>query len=118
MQTTVIAFGQTGIPVLHDWRLRECDYGQLNGAAAAAVIGSQREHLDEPYLGGESWQQAVARVGRFLADLPLRWSGGRVLVIGHIATRWGLEHLIGGVPLEDLAASDFSWQPGWEYRAA
>jgi hypothetical protein len=40
----------------------------------------------------------------------------RVLVIGHVATRWGLEHFIGGVPLEDLAEQDFAWQEGWEYR--
>jgi len=26
-----IAFGETSIPVPHDWQLRECDYGQLNG---------------------------------------------------------------------------------------
>jgi 2,3-bisphosphoglycerate-dependent phosphoglycerate mutase len=55
-------------------------------------------------------------VGRFLADLPLRWDSRRVLVIGHVATRWGLDHVIGVVPLETLAAADFAWQPGWEYR--
>jgi 2,3-bisphosphoglycerate-dependent phosphoglycerate mutase len=74
------------------------------------------EHLDQPYPGGESWRQAVARVGRFLGDLPLRWDGRRILVIGHVATRWGLDHLIGGVPLEDLIEQDFAWQEGWEYR--
>ena len=39
-----------------------------------------------------------------------------VLVIGHVATRWGLDHFIHGVPLEDLAAQDFGWREGWEYR--
>jgi len=29
-----------------------------------------------------------------------------------VATRWGLDHLIGGVPLEDLVTADFAWQPG------
>jgi 2,3-bisphosphoglycerate-dependent phosphoglycerate mutase len=38
-----------------------------------------------------------------------------VLVIGHMATRWGLDHVISGVPLEDLAAANFGWQPGSEY---
>jgi broad specificity phosphatase PhoE len=55
---------------------------------------------------------SLARVGRFLDDLRLRWAGQRVLVIGHVATRWGLDHLIGGVPLEDLVTADFAWQPG------
>jgi 2,3-bisphosphoglycerate-dependent phosphoglycerate mutase len=39
-----------------------------------------------------------------------------VLVIGHVATRWGLDHVIDGVPLEDLMDQDFSWQEGWPYR--
>ena len=55
-------------------------------------------------------------MARFLGDLPLRWDGQRVLVIGHVATRWGLDHAISGVPLEELAAADFGWRPGWEYR--
>ena len=76
----------------------------------------RHEHLDKPYPDGESWRQAVARVGRFLDDLPSRWDGQWVLIIGHVATRWGLDHFIGGVPLEDLAEQDSSWQEGWGYR--
>jgi 2,3-bisphosphoglycerate-dependent phosphoglycerate mutase len=114
-ETVSIAFAGSGIPVLYDWRLRECDYGQRNGMPAAEVHGRRREHLDQPYPGGESWRQAVARVGRFLGDLPLRWDGQRVLVVGHVATRWGLEHFIGGAALEDLARQNLAWREGWEY---
>ena len=38
--------------------------------------------LSTPYPGGESWQQAVDRVGRLLGDLLPRWDGARVLVVG------------------------------------
>jgi hypothetical protein len=44
------------------------------------------------------------------------FDGKRMLVIGHIATRWGLEYLVHGRPVEELAAEAFEWQPGWEYR--
>jgi broad specificity phosphatase PhoE len=115
-QTASIAFGESGIPVLHDWRLRECDYGQRNGMPVAELHRGRRDHLDAPYPGGESWRQAIARVGRFLADLPLRWDGQRILVIGHVATRWGLDHHINGAALEDLAGQDFAWREGWEYQ--
>lgn len=115
-QTAAIAFGQSAVPVLHDWRLRECDYGSRNGMPASELHAGRLEHLDQPYPGGESWRQAVTRVSRFLTDLPLRWNGRRVLVIGHVATRWGLDHFISGVPLESLAREDFAWQEGWEYR--
>ena len=75
----------------------------------------RRDHLDVPYPGGESWRQAVARGERFLADLPSRWEGRRVVVIGHVATRWALDHALRGVPVEDLIAEDFGWRPGWSY---
>lgn len=116
VQTAEIAFGAAPVPMLHDWRLRECDYGSGNGMPAAEMHAGRRAHLDVPYPGGESWRQAVARVGWFLDHLPLRWDGQRVLVIGHVATRWGLDHWIDGKPLEDLAAEEFGWQEGWEYQ--
>ena len=117
-ETASIAFRESAIPVLLDWRLRECDYGQRNGMPTAELHASRGNYLDQSYPGGESWRQAVTRVGRFLDDLPLRWAGQRVLVIGHVATRWGFDHLIRGMPLEDLASAEFDWQPGWEYQLA
>jgi broad specificity phosphatase PhoE len=56
-ETASTAFGGSGIPVLHDWRLRECDYGQRNGMPAAGLRAGRREHLDQPYPGGESWRR-------------------------------------------------------------
>lgn len=117
VDTAAMAFGETGIPVLLDWRLRECDYGRLNGSPAATIHKYRTDYIDRPYPGGESWAEATARVGSFVADLPRRWAGQRVLVIGHVATRWGLDHLLHGLSLADLMIQDFEWQPGWEYTA-
>ncbi|MER7129438.1 histidine phosphatase family protein [Streptosporangium saharense] len=118
VETASLAFADTGIPVLHDWRLQECDYGDGNGMPAVQLHRNRSVYLDNPYPGGESWRQAIHRVGRFLSDLPLRWSGTRVLVIGHVATRWAFDHLIDSTPLEELVGSDFGWREGWEYRLA
>lgn len=115
VETARIAFPEGAIPILADWRLRECDYGILNGHPANEVHHHRQEHLDAPYPGGESWRQAVERVGRFLPDLYLRWENARVLVIGHLATRYAFEHLLAGIPLEDLVGVDYQWQEGWEY---
>src|SRR5262249_3116915 len=112
----VLAFEGATMPILFDWRLRECDYGADTRKPAAEVHGARLAHLDTPYPGGESWREAIARIGRFLDDLPTRWDGTRVLVIGHVATRWGLEHFCNGVPLEELAAAEFGWKEGWEYE--
>ena len=79
---------------------------------------SRQHHLDKAYPGGESWQYAVQRVERFLDNLPLRWQNKRVLVIGHVATRWALDHRISGLRLEDLMVADFAWREGWDYELA
>lgn len=115
VETAEIAFADAAIPMLLDWRLRECDYGELNAGPTAEHADHRAQYLDEPYPGGESWRQAVTRVGSFLEDLPSRWAGKRVLVIGHVATRWGLDHHLAGVTLEDLVDADFGWREGWEY---
>jgi len=114
-ETAEIGFADSGIPILLDWRLRECDYGELNAKPLAEHTGHRKTFLDEPYPGGESWRQAVSRVGGFIDDLSTRWQGQRVLVIGHVATRWGLDHYLAGVALEELADAEFNWQEGWEY---
>ncbi|MFC6007191.1 histidine phosphatase family protein [Angustibacter luteus] len=115
VQTTELAFAGR-LPVLQDWRLRECDYGDWNGAGRDVVLADRLVHLDLPYPGGESWRQATARVAGLLADLPTRWSGRRVLVVGHVATRYGLEVALRGRSLEQLLSTEFGWQPGWEYE--
>lgn len=114
VETAELAFAGSSIPVLHDWRLRECNYGDLNGAATATVHGDRRRYLDHPYPGGESWRQATARVAGVLRDLG-RWSGGRVLIVGHVATRWGLQQSLDGARLEDLIDEDFAWREGWDF---
>jgi alpha-ribazole phosphatase/probable phosphoglycerate mutase len=116
VETAEIAFGGSDAPLLLDWRLRECDYGLETQGPVDQHHAARCRHIDAPYPGGESWTQAVERVGRVLDDLPLRWGGCRVLVIGHVATRWAFDHLIDDVPLTDLCARDFAWQEGWEYR--
>jgi 2,3-bisphosphoglycerate-dependent phosphoglycerate mutase len=117
VETAEIAFAGLDIPILHDWRLRECNYGDRNGMPAEELHRGRAAHLDRPYPNGESWRRSTARVGRFVEDLRLGWNAeDRVLVIGHVATRWGLDHNVHGVALEQLVNEEFVWQPGWRYR--
>jgi broad specificity phosphatase PhoE len=114
VETVELTFGRDPVvPVLHDWRLRECDYGALNGAEVALVHADRLRFLDEPYPGGESWRQAIDRVGRFIADLSTRWSGASVMVFGHASSLYGFSHLLEGRPLEDLLEHGVAWQDDW-----
>jgi 2,3-bisphosphoglycerate-dependent phosphoglycerate mutase len=109
---TAIAFAGSPLRVVQDARLRECDYGELNGTSGP--VHDRAVHLDLPYPGGESWRQVVDRVAGCLVDLKAERDGERVLVIGHSATRLALEVAVGG-RLEELVGALFTWQPGWEY---
>ena len=115
VETAQIAFGDSGIRVYLDWRLRECNYGTMNGMPRGQLDTERRLRLDEPFPGGESWRGAVGRVTRFLEELTREQEGRRVVLIGHVATRWALDHLVHGQPLEELIDAPFDWREGWEY---
>jgi len=115
VETGGIAFRETNIPIYHDARLRECNYGAMNGMPVAQFAGKRLRHIDTPFPAGESYRQVVERTRSFLRDINGRYENSRIVVIGHSANRWSLEHLVNGVPLEDLVDAPFNWQPGWEY---
>jgi broad specificity phosphatase PhoE len=114
IETAQIAFAGTSIEIRHDPRLRECNYGELNGTPVAELEPRAR-FVDEPYPGGESYRECAAKMRRFLYDVTREFDGRRVLVIAHSAQRYALRHLLEGVPLEKLVDAPFEWQEGWEY---
>jgi 2,3-bisphosphoglycerate-dependent phosphoglycerate mutase len=116
IETAELAFGNAGVTIRQDSRLRECDYGALNGSPTSEVERERTLRIDEPFPGGESYRQTVGRMRSFLADVAAGHDPGRVIVIGHSATRWALDHLLEGVPLEELVAAPFDWQEGWVYE--
>jgi alpha-ribazole phosphatase/probable phosphoglycerate mutase len=115
VETAQIAFAGSGIPIHRDARLRECNYGAFNGMPVARLAAERRRRLDEPYPGGESYRQVVARTREFLRDLAANWDGHTVVVVAHSANKWALDHLLRGVALEDLVDAPFGWQEGWHY---
>ena len=52
----------------------------------------------------------------FLRDLLRDYDDKKVVVIGHAATRYGLEHWTKGLPLEGVISAPWKWQPGWVYK--
>jgi broad specificity phosphatase PhoE len=115
VKTAEIAFFDSEIPIYTDARLRECNYGELNGMPVAQLVGSRTKHIDEPYPEGQSYREVVDAMSAFLVDLAARWDGNRILIIAHSANRWALDHLLKGIPLEDLVDAPFNWQDGWHY---
>lgn len=116
METATIAFGDTDIPIFWDERLRECNYGSLNGMPVRRLTGERSSHIDEPWPDGQSYRDVVNQTRHFLRDLVLQWAGKTVVIIAHSANRWALDHLFHWVALEDLVDAPFAWQEGWRYE--
>lgn len=116
VETVEIAFRDSEIPIRRDARLRECNYGDLNGMPRARLEQERPQRVNRPFPGGESYLDVVERTRSFLADLLSNHDGRRVLLVSHSANRWALDHLINAEVLDELIARDFEWQPGWEYR--
>ena len=115
VETVEIAFAGTSVPVYQDRRLRECNYGDLNGCRVELLAAERRRHIDEPFPGGQSYRQVVVATGDFLLDVARAWDGSRVLIVAHSANKWALDCLLNGATLEDLVDAPFRWQEGWEY---
>ena len=110
--TARLAFEGREIEIVQDPRLRECDYGDWTRYPMAQIEAERLARVTVPFPKGESYEQCAARVRRVLAELR---DGRTVLIIGHRATQYGLEHCISGVPLAQAVTAPWRWQPGWTY---
>lgn len=114
-QTAEIAFNGR-FPIIKDSRLRECNYGDLTMTSTEILKKQKNAHISEPFPGGESYEQTTAKMETFLKDLIKGYNEKKVMVIGHRATQYGLEHLINKIPLGEAVTASWKWQPGWIYK--
>jgi broad specificity phosphatase PhoE len=114
-RTAEIAFADRGLPIVRDARLRECDYGDLTRQPALEIEHRRPQHLIDAFPNGESYQQAVNRVADWLRE-AVHHPDGTVLVVGHRATFYALEHLLNRVTLREAVTAPWRWQPGWTYH--
>ncbi len=116
LETVRVAFDGSAIPIHIDARLRECNYGALNGMPRERLESERTNHVAIPWPHGESYTDVIGRTRELLADLHDEWDGHRVLLVGHSANRWAVEYLLEDRDLAQLVVGDFGWQPGWEFN--
>lgn len=106
-------------PTHADKRLRECNYGDLNGAASEIVEPLQEESIDTPMPNGESYEDVKARIADFLDFLKKEYFGKHVAIVAHKAPQLALDVLLKGMTWDEAFANDWrkvgAWQPGWGY---
>ena len=107
-------------PIISDARLRECNYGDLNGGPGSVVGPMQEKMITERFPNGESYEDVKARIADFIEFLKKNYGGKSVAIVSHKAPQLSLEVLLNGKTWEQALADDWrktkSWQPGWEYR--
>lgn len=114
------AWGDT-YPTFSDRRLRECNYGDLNGKDSAIVEPLQEQSITTPMPNGESYEQVKARISDFLNSIKSDYDGKHIAIVAHKAPQLALDVLLKGMTWEEAFANDWrkqkAWQPGWEYEA-
>ena len=115
-ETACLIFADRPIPILQDARLRECDYGDFEGRPRAEMEVARLSAIYTPFPRGESYLQVAERMRCFLAQLAVECDGQRVMLVGHGATLWMLEHWLRALPLAAVVGT-FSARP-WRFALA
>ena len=108
-------------PIIPDARLRECNYGELNGASSDIVEPMQQEEcIEKPFPNGESYEDVKTRVADFLEFLKKDYDGKNVAIVAHKAPQLSLDVLLKDKTWKQALAEDWrkthAWKPGWEYK--
>lgn len=114
-----LAWGESGIPISQDARLRECNYGDYNGQPSDVVESLQEQSITTPMPNGESYEMVKDRIADFLSDVSQKYRDGHIAIVAHKAPQLALDVLLKNMTWEEAFANDWrktkTWQPGWEY---
>ena len=110
-----IAFENT--EKFRDSRLRECNYGTLDGEHKSLVI--YEKHIDNPFPNGESLKDVENRMREFIKDIKEEYKGKTIGIVAHRAPQLALEVILNGLSWKQAIENDWrktgNWQPGWKY---
>ncbi|HWH07448.1 MAG TPA: histidine phosphatase family protein [Candidatus Paceibacterota bacterium] len=119
VRTAAIVFEDL-TPIYEDSRLRECNYGKLNGQPSYIVEPAQERAVYEPLPGGESYEDVKLRIQDFLTMLRRDHDRKKVALVAHKAPQLALDVLLKGKTWKEAFEEDWrktkAWQPGWEYE--
>jgi broad specificity phosphatase PhoE len=69
VETVEIAFDGTSVAIHQDERLRECNYGHLNGAPISVLADLRSRHIDLPFPDARAIERWSQRLQVFCATL-------------------------------------------------
>ena len=106
--------------MIKDKRLRECNYGDLNGGGAEKVEKMAEKCIDKAFPKGESYKEVEARIRAFLKDLKISYDGKSIALVAHKAPQLALDVIIKKKTWKQAMKEDWrktkAWKPGWDYK--
>lgn len=115
--TSKLAF--SNFEIVEDKRLRECNYGVLNGAQSAEVEPKILDHITKPFPNGESYRDVEKRVKDFVNYLKKNYLGKNIAIVSHRGPQLALDVIVKGMSWKQAVENDWrhkkAWKPGWEY---
>lgn len=105
------------VPKIQDKRLRECNYGDLDGEDKHLIV--YEEHVDEPFPNGESLKDVENRIRSFIDEVLKKYKGKTIGIVAHRAPQLAFEVITKNISWEEANECDWrktgDWQPGWKY---
>lgn len=105
--------------ITKDRRLRECNYGDLNGKPDSDFVGGLAAYIDRRFPNGESYIDVQMRISDFLDYLRKTCDGKHVAIVAHRAPQLALDVIIKGMSWQQAMDADWrkthAWKPGWDY---
>lgn len=104
--------------IIHDDRIRECNYGDFNGQDSSLV--KYEEHINNKFANGESLKDVEERLRNFCTYLLENYNGKTIALVAHKAPQLALDVIIKNKTWEQAINEDWrktkNWQPGWYYK--
>jgi alpha-ribazole phosphatase/probable phosphoglycerate mutase len=102
-----------------DSRLREMNYGVLNGRPGREFPSDELECIHTRYTSGENCLDVEERVREFLEERASDFRDGNIAVVSHKYPQLALEVICNNTTWEEAILNDWRkvgyWRPGWRY---
>ena len=103
--------------IIHDKRIRECNYGDLNGKDSSLI--KYENHINSKFPNGESLIDVEKRVRSFCNYLLKNYDGMKIALVAHRAPQLALDVIVKKLTWEQAIEQDWrknkNWKPGWDY---
>ncbi|NMB48686.1 class I tRNA ligase family protein [Candidatus Kuenenbacteria bacterium] len=119
-ETAKVVFGESGVEIIADPRLRECNYGDLNGHHERDFNSDEKYYIEHRHPNGENAYDVEKRVREFLDEILEKYAGKKIAIVAHMYPQRAIDVITNSKTWDEAIDSDWrknkAWQAGWHYE--